>query len=64
LCDILTRKEHRASNKRGANSEVIVHANPLAGDLVARKGVRDLDFACLHQHLEDDVARRGRVALS
>jgi hypothetical protein len=28
-----------------------VHANPLAGDLVARGGIRRLDVACLGQHL-------------
>src|SRR4051812_18154046 len=30
---------------------------PLAGDLVARGGVRGLDFACLRQHLVDLAAR-------
>jgi alpha/beta hydrolase fold len=32
---------------------VIVHANLLAGDLVARGGIRGLDFPCLGQHLVD-----------
>jgi hypothetical protein len=34
-----------------------VHANLLASDLVARGGIRGLDFACLGQHLVDLAVR-------
>jgi hypothetical protein len=43
-------------------AEVIVRANRLAGDLVARGGVRGLDFACLRQHLVDLAVRNQHGA--
>jgi len=45
--------EPRVEQARGLLAEVNVHANPLAGDLVARGGVFGLVLACLRQHLVD-----------
>src|SRR5688500_9305455 len=48
--------------RAGLLAEVIVHANLLAGDLVARGGIRGLDFACLGQHLVDLAVRNQHSA--
>jgi hypothetical protein len=57
-----TRRSTARRTSAGATSGVIVHANLLAGDLVARGGIRGLDFACLGQHLVDVAVRNQHSA--
>ena len=52
----------RVEQARELLAEVIVDANLLAGDLVARGGIRGLDFACLGQHLVDLAVRNQHSA--
>jgi hypothetical protein len=66
----LARRDARCHAKRAPRGEqsrrlpakVIVHAKLLAGDLVARIGIRGLDVACLGQHLIDLAVRNQHSA--